>query len=83
MKLTDKQVAFLIEEFGIDADTCLEFGYDDINDLRKKCFDIETEEATAADNENRDISDRGETAADLVDFMRDHIRSRKLTAASA
>ena len=78
MELTAKQTAFMVDEFGITAEELVQSSYDDIKEIREKCFDIEVEEAAAADNENREISIRGETAAEIVDRIKVYLKSQKL-----
>ena len=69
MKLSNDQYKFLKDEFGISESDISSLSNDCIRELRERCFDIEVEEATMADNENMEITARGEMAAELVDAM--------------
>ena len=77
MILTDLQLEFLENEFGISAECVTKFPIEELRTLREKCFGIETEEAYNADNNGEDISKRGETAAELVNMLLSEIKSKK------
>jgi len=80
MNLSDEQMKFFKIEFDLSVEGLAQLSLDDLRGLREKCFDIEVEEATDADNEGRDISIKGEIAADLVDVVHKYIKSLKRIA---
>ena len=77
MELTKEQKKFLEEEFGIESDNLSDLNYDCIKDIREKCFNIEVEEAAKSDDNGSDISERGKTAAQLVDATLSYSKSAK------
>lgn len=81
MNLSNEKKQLLEAEFGLTGDDIAELGYDEIKEIREKCFDIEVEEAVEAERAGKDISDRGRVAADIVDVIMAHIRSAKKTTA--
>ena len=80
MRLTDEQAAFLEKEFQLSSSRIAMLSINEIIELREKCFEVEVEEATKADNENADISARGEIAADIVEVIVDYLKSSKRVA---
>ena len=77
MELNKEQMKFLYEEFSISEDDVPELSFDYIRELREKCFDIEVEEATKADNDNCIITTRGLIAAQVVDIALSYLNSAK------
>ncbi|MCD8295008.1 MAG: hypothetical protein LUE27_07190 [Clostridia bacterium] len=66
MKFSEKELEFLKNEFGYTENQIDNFSEDELSDLTDECFDIEVDEVVAADDGNGDVSERGETAADIV-----------------
>lgn len=70
MSLNSKQLQFLKDEFGIS-----EIDYSNkeiIEDIRLKCFDIETDEACSqyeAGNDDVSIGERGDMAVSIIDDL--------------
>lgn len=64
MKFTEKEYAFLKNEFGYSKEDVDGFSEDELLDIGDNCFDIETDETLAAGDGK--ISERGEIAAALV-----------------
>ena len=81
MVLEEKQMEFLKTEFLMSEGDIADIGYDNMKELREKCFDIEVEEATKADNEGGEISARGEMATDIVDAILECLKSVKQVVA--
>ena len=81
MSLSDVQYNFISKELGISKDDIDSMNPKKLRDLREKCFDIEVEEAVKADNDNIDISERGETAADIVDILLSILKAQKVVIA--
>lgn len=75
-KLSSKQLAFLKREFGItDVDYSDKKG---LEEIRLKCFDIETNEAASryeAGNDDVSIGIRGDMAVSIIDDLYDVIHS--------
>ncbi len=73
-KLSDKQLDFLYKEFGVS-----EIDYqntDMLEDLRLKCFDIETDECYEHLKKGIDdvsIGERGDMAVSIIDDLEDII----------
>ena len=78
MKLSGEQLVFIQTEFDLTLDDLAAMGAGEVLEFREKCFDIEVEEAAKADNNASGMSSRGDTAAELVDVILDHIKSLKL-----
>lgn len=66
MKFSKKELEFLKSEFGYTEDQINNLSEDELSDLTDKCFDIEVDEVVATDDGDGDVSERGETAADIV-----------------
>ena len=63
--LSDEQYKFIEDEFGINKDSIFNMTEEEMEELYYKLCDIESHEACIADNDGP-LSDRGETAADIV-----------------
>lgn len=70
-KIGKDGVEFIKKEFGITEDDLEKFDKDAWHELRLKCFDIECEEI----DEDVECSDRGESAADIVDLLYCEVRA--------
>jgi hypothetical protein len=77
MNLSEPQHEFLSKEFNLSQDSITSFGIAELRELREKCFDIEVEEVVFAERNGLDVLARGETAAELVDFLYDRLISMK------
>lgn len=70
MKLNEKQLSFLKDEFGI---TEIDYSNKEmLEDIRLKCFEIETDEAYAqyeAGNDDISIGERGDMAVSIIDDL--------------
>ncbi len=64
--LSDRAIKFLEEDMGLSMEDVRNYDKDKWHDLRMKCFDVEC--AKYNDDTGR-CSDRGEAAADVVDFL--------------
>lgn len=76
-KLNEKQLEFLKKEFKIeDVDYS---NKEKLNDIRLKCFDIETDECydhhTAGEDTSYSIGDRGDMAVSIIDVLYDIIHT--------
>ena len=72
VKLNSEQISFLHDELGID-----EVDYsnkDEMEEIRMKCFDIETDE-TMEHLEDLNIGERGNMAVSIIDKLYDIIQS--------
>jgi hypothetical protein len=65
--VTGKHSLFLKTEFGVDDVMALDDGA--FGELYDKLCDIEIKEVLNAERERRDVSERGNIAADIVTFM--------------
>ena len=83
MVMNEGQKRFVEKELGISENDIMNMSRDEIRDLREKFFDIETEEAMKIDDEDDDISSRGETAADIVDLLLDLLEEMSAKKKSA
>lgn len=61
IKLSDEQIKFLNDEFGITKGKLINITKEEWHDIREKCFDIELDEMT-----DEDTTERGELASDIV-----------------
>jgi len=77
INISNEQLRFLETEFRLSGNDVSELGCVEVNVLREKCFDIEVEEAMKAESEDKDISDRGTVAADIVDSLMAYMKSAK------
>lgn len=66
MQLTEGQLQFLQDEFDAKPADIENIERKDWQKIREKCFDIEVAEAVNADNNDSEISDRGEIAASIA-----------------
>lgn len=66
MQLNEEQLRFLKKEFGVSSDRIQRMEKAEWQEIREKCFDIEVEEAVAADFGEGEISDHGEIAASIA-----------------
>lgn len=61
IRLSDEQIKFIEDEFGINKEELLTVTKDTWHGIREKCFDIELDEIT-----DEDCSERGELASDIA-----------------
>lgn len=74
-KLSKKQMAFLKKEFCIEELDYADKAY--LNEIREKCFDIETEETYDRLNDGIDessIGERGDMAVTIIDDLEEIIK---------
>ena len=64
--LSSEQVDFVCRETGKKKEELYFLSDNELDELYDSMCDIEIDEAVKADNEGRDISPRGEMAADIV-----------------
>lgn len=69
MNLSKEQLDFLKKEFNLDRFDVEKMNIGQWHEVRMKCFDIETEEAGMVVDDSGTISERGEMAADFVDYI--------------
>lgn len=77
--LTDEQLVFLAAELKIDLDDLPFLANDKIGDVYAKIDAVKIEEANTASCENREVSDRGRTAADIVAMIKEELDKHPLT----
>lgn len=65
MNLTEIQLRFLKDEFGLEKEDIEKMNVKQWFRVREKCFDIEVEETVKADDDP--LSERGEIAVRLAD----------------
>jgi len=80
MTLSVAHKNFLETEFGLSVTQVADMGIEQLRNIREMCFDIEVSEAVVADNDNTDVSERGEIAAELVNIIKSAIKSNKAAA---
>jgi hypothetical protein len=66
---------FLRKEFALTEKEIAKMNRNELHNLREKCFDIEVEEAVIADDNDTDVSQRGELAAEVVDLLMPTLQS--------
>lgn len=68
MNISKEQLDFLKKEFDIQTSDIEKMDIEQWQDVRMRCFDIETEEAGLAGMDSETLSDRGEIATSLADL---------------
>lgn len=71
MNFSDAQKRFLRNEMGINESDYLGMSRTDWEDVRMKCFDIEVDEVMAAEEGKIAVSERGNMAVNLIDYIYD------------
>lgn len=64
--LSEEQFDFICEEFELTDVMLNDLSDDDVEDVYEGLADIEVEETMKADEENKDISERGRIASEIV-----------------
>ena len=64
--LSENQVQYICDELFVSKDSFDNITREQLSELYDKLCDIEIEEAIKADNDGKDISSRGEMAANIV-----------------
>ena len=73
MGFSDEQKEFLANELGINESDYSHMSCAEWEDVRMKCFDIEVDEVRDAEENQTSISDRGNIAVSLIDYIYDEI----------
>lgn len=68
-KLSDVQFRFILSEFGIDEVAFRALSDDDLDNLYDEIGFIEVEETMAADEQERELTDRGKVAVSIVTLI--------------
>lgn len=73
MGFSDEQKRFLTDELGINESDYSDMSCAEWEDVQMKCFDIEVDEVMDAEENQTSISDRGNIAVSLIDYIYDEI----------
>ncbi len=76
MGFSDEQKEFLANELGINESDYSHMSCAEWEDVRMKCFDIEVDEVMDAEENQAPVSERGNIAVSLIDYIYDEVMPR-------